>query len=62
LQILFNFLQLYENTTSSTAPGELQEQLNDIMHALDTVQENRRDLDEYAIKARGVIDAINNSF
>jgi len=40
------------------APGELQKQLNDIIHALDIVQENRRDLDEYAVKARGV-DAIN---
>jgi hypothetical protein len=40
------------------APGELHEQLNDIIHALDIVQENRRDLDEYAVKARGIVDAI----
>jgi hypothetical protein len=39
------------------APGELQEQLNDIIHAIEIVQDNGRDLDGYAVKARNIVDA-----
>jgi hypothetical protein len=50
-----------ETETKKPAPpsGELQERLKEVANAFEVLEENRRDLEGHAGKARSVVDMIN---